>query len=271
MPRRRRLLDALVAHFPEYSRDELYRYLMCHEIVHIDGGDSTVLRDPHALVSGKGSFQILTQKFVSRGGEKLCAALHHWEISPTNRVWLDAGASTGGFTDCLLQNGASQVIAVDVGHNQLHYRLRTDPRVRVRERTNIRVVIDEYKTLPVPSDPPADAVVCDLSFRSLRGVLADLLRVTREGWGIALLKPQFETAAAIRWGEQPEEPAVLAGGVVEDSDRGERIDRTIAELSREGVRVLRRMESPIPGRRGNREELLLVGLCSHVPGEFGEP
>lgn len=264
MARRRRLLDALVAYFPDYSRDELYRYLMCREIVQISGNESTVLGDPHELVTGEGSYKILTQRFVSRGGEKLSAALHRWEIFPENRVWIDAGASTGGFTDCLLQGGARQVIAVDVGFNQLHYRLRTDPRVQVREKTNIRDVIAEYNTSPMPAAPPADAVVCDLSFRSLRGVLADLLRITREGWGIALLKPQFETAAAIRWGEQPEDPSALARGVVEETERGDLIDRTIAELSREGVHVLRRMESPITGRRGNREELLLVGLSHDV-------
>lgn len=270
--RRRRLLDVLETYFSEYTRDELYRFLMCREIVQINSGGTTVLQDPHAPVTTEGTYRILTRQFVSRGGEKLRAALEEWEITPENRTWLDAGASTGGFTDCLLQGGATGVIAVDVGFNQLDYRLRRDPRVLVRERTNVRAVISEYSAAgdsglppgPGPSGPAIDAVVCDLSFRSLRGVLADLLRITREGWGIALLKPQFETAAAIRWGEQRESPSLLTGGVVEDAKRGDRIDRTIQELSREGVHVLRRLESPITGRRGNREELLLVGLFSAV-------
>lgn len=251
MARKIAILDALLLQFPEFTRDELYRYVMCGEVRY----GSQVIVDPRQKVSPGEVFTITREQYVSRGGEKLNAALIAWNIDPAGRCWLDAGASTGGFTDCLLQQGARQVHAVDVGYNQLAYRLRTDSRVLVRERTNI---LDLEKLEPRP-----EAAVCDLSFRSLRGVLRHILDLTSGGWGVALLKPQFEAAAEIRWGRRS---SLDSGeGVITGELRDEVVTAAIDELEREeGVRVLRRMQSPIPGRRGNQEELLLVGRAEPV-------
>ena len=127
-------------------------------------------------------------RFVGRGGEKLDAALRHFGLDVGGRRALDAGASTGGFTDCLLQRGADIVVAVDVGHGQLHERLRRDPRVISRERTNVRAApLGELGGLPF------DVVVADLSFISLRTVAATLAGWTRPGGDlVVLVKPQFE-------------------------------------------------------------------------------
>src|SRR4051812_18567969 len=128
-------------------------------------------------------------RFVSRGGEKLDAALERFAIDVTGLRALDAGASTGGFTDCLLQRGAAHVVAVDVGYGQLHERLRADPRVTVAERTNIRAF---------ELDPPADVVVADLSFISLGAVAPALVGANaRVGADVVVLvKPQFEAGRA---------------------------------------------------------------------------
>lgn len=240
------LLNALARQFPDISRDELYRSVMCGEV----RDALQTYTDPHVIVPSESIFTITRVKYVGRGGEKLEAALNTWNIGAVDRCWLDAGASTGGFTDCLLQHGASRVHAVDVGYNQLDFRLRRDTRVVVHERTNI---LETQELDPIP-----DAAVCDLSFRSLRGVLRHILDLTSLGWGIALLKPQFEAAAEIRWGRRP---AIDAGsGIIENSIREEIVSGTINALeSDEGVRVIRHMPSPLPGRHGNREELLLVG------------
>ncbi len=250
------LLDLLTLQYRHHSRDELYRLVMCGEI-RVDGGTAT---DPHAPVAMDAELSIVTRRFVSRGGEKLEAALERWQIQVAGRRWLDAGASTGGFTDCLLQRGAAAVHAVDVGYNQLHYRLRTDPRVVVRERTNIGgITADEL-------EPRPDAAVCDLSFRSLRGVLRSILLLTRGGWGIALLKPQFELAAEQRW-KRPQDGGALdaGGGVVRGAHREAVINRVYQELSsREGVIVHQHVDSPVTGHGGNREVLLLVGLTDRL-------
>lgn len=240
------LLDLLLLRLPEYDRDELYRYVMCAEIK-VDGA---VITDPRATVSIDSNIQLVSKDFVSRGGEKIAAALDGWSIDPAELVWLDAGASTGGFTDALLQRGATTVHAVDVGYNQLDYRLRVDPRVIVHERTNILDVTH--------LDPQPDAAVCDLSFRSLRVVLRHILGLTRLGWGVALLKPQFEVAAETRWGRR--EATTDTDGVVSGDLRSDVIKSTIADLSKEGVSCEKRMESPISGRSGNRELLLYVRL-----------
>jgi len=121
-------------------------------------------------------------RFVSRGGEKLANALAALDVDPAGRDCLDVGASTGGFTDCLLQAGASRVIALDVGYGQLHPRLRADPRVTVLERTNVRNVTE----LPFP----ADLIVCDVSFISVRTALPAVLRLAQPGWeALVLVKP----------------------------------------------------------------------------------
>jgi 23S rRNA (cytidine1920-2'-O)/16S rRNA (cytidine1409-2'-O)-methyltransferase len=182
--------------------------------------------------------------YVSRGGVKLAAALDAFGIDPRDAVCLDIGASTGGFTDCLLQRGAARVWAVDVGYGQLAWALRTDPRVRVLERANIREL-----------DPGAisDAialVTIDVSFISLRLVLPKVMSwVGLNGTVIALVKPQFEVGKS----------AVGRGGIVRDPVLQTRAVDEVLVVARDlGLRECGRIPSPITGRDGNQE--YLIGL-----------
>jgi 23S rRNA (cytidine1920-2'-O)/16S rRNA (cytidine1409-2'-O)-methyltransferase len=182
-------------------------------------------------------------RFVSRGGEKLAAALVSFAVDVTGRRALDAGASTGGFTDCLLQAGAASVIAVDVGHGQLHERLRADPRVDVRERTHVR-------DLSVPAiGEPVDVLVADLSFISLRSVLPGLLGLCAPGADLVLLvKPQFEAGR---------DEASRGRGVIRDPAVHDRVVREIVgALESLGATIMGTMPSPITGAEGNVEFLV---------------
>jgi 23S rRNA (cytidine1920-2'-O)/16S rRNA (cytidine1409-2'-O)-methyltransferase len=180
--------------------------------------------------------------YVSRGGIKLEAALSQFFVDVRDRVILDVGSSTGGFTDCLLQRGAKKVIAVDVGYGQLHWKLRRDPRVELLEKTNIRYL------RPGDIREMIDGAVIDVSFISLRLVIpavSELLK--KEAFVIALVKPQFEAGR-----EQ-----VGKGGVVRDPAVHEKV---LSDLSRffesAGWRVEGSMASPILGPKGNREFLI---------------
>ncbi len=181
-------------------------------------------------------------RYVSRGGLKLEAALAGSGLDPSGLVCLDLGASTGGFTDCLLQHGARRVYAFDVGHGQLDWNLRQDPRVVVRERVNVRrLTPDEIPDLP-------RLVTIDLSFISLRLVLPRL-----EQFGpldvLALVKPQFEA--------RREE--VEAGGVIRDEATRLRIVARVRRFAvREGFQVRGQVPSPVAGAKGNREEFLVL-------------
>lgn len=231
------LLSSACDAFPELSRDELYAAILCGEI-YVNGER---VRDPGAPVSSGAQIRRQGSTYVSRGGLKLDHALVTWGIDVSGKVMVDAGASTGGFTDCLLHHGASHVHAVDVGYNQLAYRLRCDARVSVHERTNIMDV--ESLT------PPPDAGVVDLSFRSLRGAARHVLTLTREGWAIVLVKPQFELR-----GRHP-----TFGGVLRDDDLRYRVVQEIIDaLWSEGAYVSALTRSPIAGRRGNREYLFHI-------------
>ncbi|MBM4327545.1 MAG: TlyA family RNA methyltransferase [Deltaproteobacteria bacterium] len=180
--------------------------------------------------------------YVSRGGLKLEAALDHFGINPAGLDALDGGASTGGFTDCLLKRGAARVIAVDVGYGQFDWTLRNDPRVTLLERTNLRYL----DTTALPH--PVDAAVADLSFISLKLVLGKFFEMLPSGgWLLALVKPQFEVGRA----------EVGKGGVVRNEAAiGRAVDeiKTFAEQC--GFEVLGEMESPIRGPKGNREFFL---------------
>lgn len=180
--------------------------------------------------------------YVSRGGVKLAAALDGFRIDPAGRVALDVGASTGGFTDCLLRRGARQVIAVDVGYGQLAWALRHDARVVVLERQNIRYLQPDA----LPGLP--DLVVIDVSFISLRIVLQQVRVLCCPGATVvALVKPQFEVGK----GE------VGKGGVVRDPLLRQQATAAVAAASRElGYAVLGQVESPIPGPKGNIETFL---------------
>jgi 23S rRNA (cytidine1920-2'-O)/16S rRNA (cytidine1409-2'-O)-methyltransferase len=178
--------------------------------------------------------------YVSRGGEKLANALDALELDVRGRHALDVGASTGGFTDVLLQRGAARVIALDVGYGQLHPRLRGDARVIVLERTNARAVTE------LPFAP--DLIVCDVSFISVRTALPPLLRLAQPGWeGVVLVKPQFEAGRA----------DVGKGGVVRDPEVRRRVVREVAEaaLGWQG-RTVAAVDSGVPGPKGNREVFL---------------
>ncbi|HEX8910329.1 MAG TPA: TlyA family RNA methyltransferase [Anaeromyxobacteraceae bacterium] len=189
------------------------------------------------------------QRYVSRGALKLEKALSHFPIEPRGKVCADLGASTGGFTDLLLQRGARRVFAVDVGYGQLHPRLRADPRVVVRERENARYL--DAASL----GEPVDLVTGDLSFISLRLVLPAVRALLRAGGeAILLVKPQFEVGK----GE------VGKGGVVRDDAQRRAVLEQVKEAARAlGFEVVGEAESPIEGPAGNREWLL--GLRLQAP------
>ena len=179
-------------------------------------------------------------KYVSRGGLKLEHALDTFDLSPQGLVCCDLGASTGGFTDVLLQRGAAKVYAVDVGYGQLHPRLRGDPRVAVHERVNARALT------AAELGEPCGAAVADLSFISLRLVLPALVGLLRErdAFCAVLVKPQFEAGRA-EGGK---------GGVVRDPLVHARVvDEVSTQLGQLGLTVLGSTESPIQGPAGNRE------------------
>jgi 23S rRNA (cytidine1920-2'-O)/16S rRNA (cytidine1409-2'-O)-methyltransferase len=182
-------------------------------------------------------------RFVGRGGEKLDAALSHFEVAVEGRRALDLGASTGGFTDCLLQRGASEVVAVDVGYGQLHERLRADPRVEVHERTNVRDLT------PGALGAPAPLVVADLSFISLRTVLPTVVALAAPRADLVLLvKPQFEAGR---------EEASRGRGVITDPKVWRRVlTEVAAALEQEGAAIMGVMTSPLTGADGNVELLL---------------
>jgi len=175
--------------------------------------------------------------FVSRGGEKLANALDALDVDPAGKDCLDVGASTGGFSDCLLQRGARRVIALDVGYGQLASKLRDDARVIVLERVNAR----ELKELPFAPE----LIVCDVSFISLRLVLPPVLALAAPGWqALAMVKPQFEAG----------KEEVGKGGVIRDPEIRRRVVREVAEASLDWhARVAGVVDSGLPGPKGNRE------------------
>ncbi|MBX5454956.1 MAG: TlyA family RNA methyltransferase [Acidobacteriia bacterium] len=181
--------------------------------------------------------------WVSRGGVKLAHALAHFGLSPQGLICLDIGASTGGFTDVLLAEGAARVYAVDVGHGQLAWKLRNDPRVVVRERLNARYLTAEH----IPE--PIEALVCDASFISLGVLLPAPLRLcTARAWAVALIKPQFEAGTAF----------VGRKGVVRDPAVHQAVCAKVTAWweAQPGWRVRGITESPILGPEGNREFLI---------------
>jgi 23S rRNA (cytidine1920-2'-O)/16S rRNA (cytidine1409-2'-O)-methyltransferase len=182
-----------------------------------------------------------TRRFVSRGGEKLAGALADLAIDPAGRRCLDVGASTGGFTDCLLAAGAHGVVAVDVGYGQLAPRLREDPRVVVLERRNAR----ELAASDLPA--PVDLVTVDVSFISLRLLLPVLARIAPRAELLLLVKPQFEVGRG----------RVGKGGVVRDDALRARAVRDVREAAEAlGFEVLGEAESRLAGPKGNREVFL---------------
>jgi 23S rRNA (cytidine1920-2'-O)/16S rRNA (cytidine1409-2'-O)-methyltransferase len=256
---RRRLDLELVRRGLATSRSEAQE-LVASGRVTVAGAPGTKparLVDPaeSVVVAGEGP------RFVSRGGLKLEAALEQSGLDVGGALVLDAGASTGGFTDCLLHRGARRVVAIDVGRGQLHDRLRSDPRVDSRERTNVRHL--DVAALAAPSeDGLVDGVVADLSFISLRTVLPALRRVLRDdGWMVLLVKPQFEAGRAI---------VGRGRGIVRDPAAWSAVLEQVAGSAVEaGTSIMDVVVAPIRGADGN-VEFLLVLRATPGPGPFGE-
>ena len=238
------LLDRLCELGPERAREHWYAAIMCGEVM-VDGER---VREPGRRIGAAAAVTLRPEPpLASRAGYKLRHALREFQVPVAGRVILDGGAATGGFTDCLLRHGARHVHCVDVAAGALAHRLRQDPRTTVHERTNV------MELRPADLCPPPDGAVCDLSFRSLRGAAARLLALTRERWLIALIKPQFELAAASR----PPPPG-FDGRVVGEAAVAAIVARLAADLAAEGVTLVRSTPSPLRGRRGNREVLALL-------------
>lgn len=206
------------------------------------------IEKPGAPVAADAALRLLGEpmKFVSRGGLKLEAALDHWRIDLRGRFCADVGASTGGFTDCMLQRGAARVLAIDTGYGQIAERLRSDPRVQLMERTNARLL--------KPGDLPAGIgfLAMDVSFISATLVLPAVVAAALDGRPdrlefVVLVKPQFEAGRE----------HVGKGGIVRDPAAHqlavERVRRALAELGAAGLEVI---DSPITGAEGNREFLI---------------
>lgn len=209
--------------------------------VEVDGkatlkAGSLVPPDAQATVAGD------PRPFVSRGGEKLAAALDQFKIDPTGLSVLDLGASTGGFTDCVLQRGAARVVAVDVGHGQFAWELRHDPRIDLRERTNARTLRRNG------IDAPFDLAVVDLSFISVRHILPVLAELLDpQGRAVVLVKPQFEVGKG----------QVGKGGVVRDKQQHAKVLQEVGNAARHaGFEVLAAALSVLRGAKGNREFFL---------------
>ncbi len=241
MTARRRLDQELVARGLVTSREQA-RAAIEAGLVTVGGAPTTKAA---RLVAASEPVHVASppSRYVGRGGHKLEAALERFGVDPTDRRTLDAGASTGGFTDCLLQHGARSVVALDVGHGQLHARLRADPRVAVRERTNVRHVTAEQVGGPV------SLLVADLSFISLVTVLDALLGLVEpDGDLVLLVKPQFEAGRA----------EVSRGrGVVRDPA----VWRSVLERVRDALvarsaAMMGAMVSPLTGADGNVEFLI---------------
>ena len=198
--------------------------------------------DPNSTIRIKGGDDP-TNRYVGRGGLKLAAALREFQIDVAGLTCLDVGASTGGFTDCLLQHGAKRIVALDVGHNQIDWRLRNDARVEVREGVNARYL------KPEDFEEKFDLAVMDVSFISATKVLPAIVPLLREGGAIVtLIKPQFEVGR----GE------VGGGGIVRDAAKRARVVEEVNAAAHElGLEVVQVIESPIAGAEGNIEFLAL--------------
>ena len=241
MSTRRRLDAELVRRGLAGTRTEAQRLIEAG-LVTVGGAPAA---KPARLVDPGDSLQVKgpARRYVSRGGDKLAAALDHFGLDPAGLRVLDAGASTGGFTDCVLQRGAREVIAVDVGYGQLHEKLRADERVDSRERTHIRDVTAEALGGPV------DLVVGDLSFISLTKVTAPLVGAVKPGGDLVLLvKPQFEAGR---------EEVAKGRGVITDPEIWRRtIGDVCAAFETGGATMMGQMVSPIHGAEGNTEFLV---------------
>jgi 23S rRNA (cytidine1920-2'-O)/16S rRNA (cytidine1409-2'-O)-methyltransferase len=245
MPKGSVRLDLLLVDRGLASSRERARALILAGQVEVDG--QVVVKAGTAVAAGsRVGLRAPDHPFVSRGGVKLAGALDRFGVDPAGRRALDIGASTGGFTDVLLQRGAASVIALDVGRGQLDWRLRTDPRVVVREGINARALAREH----LPYAP--DLVTIDVAFISLRHILPPLPRLVLPGADIvALVKPQFEAGR----------DQVGSGGLVTDPEVHRAVvEQVTAAAESVGLRRIAMTPSPIAGATGNQEFFLHLRL-----------
>lgn len=238
------------------SREKARRLIMAGQIALEDapaGSPPILVRKPGHPYPADTRFRLLeAERFVSRGAYKLLTLIEHFHLDVSGLICLDAGASTGGFTDCLLQHGAARVHAVDVGRNQLHERLRADPRVVVMEGVNLRHAPADF--LP----EPVDLVTADVSFISLTMILPPAMQwLSPRGRVAALIKPQFELG-----------PAGTDGGVVRrEEDRLRAVDKVVTFCSEElDLECAGVVPSAILGPKGNQEYMALF-LRRHPDGD----
>jgi 23S rRNA (cytidine1920-2'-O)/16S rRNA (cytidine1409-2'-O)-methyltransferase len=225
------------------SREKAKRLIMAGQVFLVSGGARSPVAKPGQQIPRTARLELKeAERFVSRGGYKLLTALEHFGLDVTGMTALDAGASTGGFTDCLLQFGAARVYAVDVGHGQLHWKLTQDPRVVNLERVNLRHAPPDL--LP----ESVDLVVADCSFISLRLILPPCMQFLKEGGHVlALVKPQFELG-----------PEHAVKGVVRSEELQLRAVAQVQDFARDelGLTPLGVVAAGIKGPKGNQEYLL---------------
>ena len=241
---RQRIDQLLVARNLAESREKAQALLLAGEVL-VNGQKVTKAGAP---VDETASIEVLARMpWVSRGGYKMLGALEHWGLDVTGRVCVDVGSSTGGFTDCLLQHGAARVHCVDVGAGQLHWKLRTDPRVVVHEGVNARYLE------PALLGEPVGLAVCDVSFISVTLILPMLPPLLLpDGEIVILVKPQFEVGR----------DQVGRGGIVRDPALHAAVCRKAEDAARMLGFQTSLMESPLPGAEGNKE-FLLYGTGRH--------
>lgn len=234
---KKRLDARLQEMFPQFSRTQLQSWIMQSKVLlndKVETKPGTQVVDTDSIV-----LKAEQPKYVCRAGWKLEKALDHFGINPEGLVIMDAGLSTGGFTDCLLQRGAKKIYGVDVGYGQAHEKIRAEERVVVMERTNLR----NLKSLPLP----IDLVTLDLSFISILKVLDAVKNVlTSTGQLITLIKPQFEA----------EKHQVGKGGIIRDPEVHKQVIEKVTHAIKEaGFEMVGITESPITGTDGNKEFL----------------
>jgi 23S rRNA (cytidine1920-2'-O)/16S rRNA (cytidine1409-2'-O)-methyltransferase len=249
-PQKDRLDQRLVAQGLAPSREAAARMILAGE-ARVNG---VMVDKPAKAVPAEATIDIVSHgsRFVSRGGDKLVAALEACGIDPRGLVCLDVGCSTGGFTDCLLQRGAARVYAVDVGYGQFDWRLRQDPRVVLIERTNIRYI--ERSAVP----ELIALTVIDVSFISLTNVLPSILPfLAPNARVIALVKPQFEVGKG----------QVGRGGIVRDeTQRQDVLQRIVRHADELGLQAIKTLDCPVKGKKGNHEMLAIFELAARFHG-----
>ena len=249
--------------FPQFSKEELYARILCGEVLVSD----QILRNPKQLIALNKDYSLSlleSQRYVSRGGEKLEKAIEIFRPlgflarqTAEKIIVLDAGASSGGFSDCLLQHGCDEIYAVDCGKNQLDFKLRRDPRVHSFEGCTIQEFL---QNLPISVLPPPDFVVMDISFRSILALVPLSLLTCQKKAGVFLCKPQFEWKAFCR--AQPKYLNQEFSGILADDIAREIFDWFCQQLESYNIKILGFCESPIRGgqknKKGNLEFLLYL-------------